>query len=306
MILQIFADGRIVVDDGDPAFGEDRRRPNARKLENARRVDRAGGKQDLRVSESVVHLAALAVADAAGSCAFEQDLLCWRVRQDTQVGTLHRRSKEALGGTPAPTVALVDVEEARALVVALIEIVARHDAQLCCALLHCAENVPCQPLARDLPLAARAVERRVSAVMVLRLDEIGQHVVPPPSDISQLPPAVVVTCLSAHVNHAVHRRAAAQQLSERIGQRSSVQAGLSCGLHPPVGARIPDAVEIADRDVDPVILVGPACLEQQDPYPGVLRQAVRQHASGRASSHDDVVVSFFRRSGLGSHNAPCF
>ena len=157
----------------------------------------------------------------------------------------------------------------------------------------------------DLPLAAFAVERRASAVIVLRLHEIGQHVVPPPSEISQLPPAVVVARLSAHVNHAIHRRAAAEQLSERIGQRSSVQAGLSCGLHPPVGARIADAVEIADRDVDPVVSVVAAGLEQQHPYPRDLRQAVRQHASGRAGSHDDVVVSSFGRSGLGSHHAPC-
>ena len=93
VILQILADRRVVVDDGDPVLGKDRRRPDARELENARRVDRAGGEQDLRVSESVVHFAALAVTDAAGALALEQDRLGRRVRQDAQVGTLHRRSQ---------------------------------------------------------------------------------------------------------------------------------------------------------------------------------------------------------------------
>ena len=59
VILQVLADRRVVVDDGDPAVGQDRRRPDARELEEARRVDRAGGEQDLRVSESVDELVCL-------------------------------------------------------------------------------------------------------------------------------------------------------------------------------------------------------------------------------------------------------
>ena len=188
----------------------------------------------------------------------------------------------------------------------VIEVVARHDSELGRARLHGAQNVPGQPLARHLPLAARAVERRLSAVVVLGLHEIGQHVIPPPPDIAQLPPVVVVAGLSAHVDHAVHRRASPEQLSERIGQRSAVQAGLGGGLHPPVGARVPDAVEVADRDVDPVIAVVPAGLDQQDAGPWILGQPVRQHASRRSRSDDDVVVPSFERSGLGSHIAPCF
>jgi hypothetical protein len=44
-------------------------------------------------------------------------------------------------------------------------------------------------------------------------------------------------------------------LAARVAQRATVQAGVGLGLVEPVGARIADAVQIAHRDVDPVVVV---------------------------------------------------
>jgi hypothetical protein len=127
-------------------------------------------------------------------------------------------------------------------------------------------------------------------MMVLRLEEPREHVVPAPADVSHLPPAVVVGGLAAHVDHAVDRRAAAQHLASRIRQRPAVKTGLGLGRHHPVGARISHAIEIADGDIDPVIAIGPARLEEQNGVARIGAQPVCKDAARRAGADDDEVV----------------
>ena len=96
------------------------------------------------------------------------------------------------------------------------------------------------------------------------LQEVGQHVVPAPARQAELPPAVVVGGLAAHVDHGVDGRAAADHLAARIGDGAAAEARLRLGPVHPVGARIADGEEVADRDVEPDPVVLPARLEQQD------------------------------------------
>ncbi len=69
--------------------------------------------------------------------------------------------------------------------------------------------------------------------------------------------------------------------------RTTVEARLRCRFEPPIGARIADAVEIADRDMHPVVMVGPTGLDQQNGVP--LGQTVGQNAPRRAGADDDVI-----------------
>ena len=239
-------------------------RPTPESSSSLRRVDRAGGEQHLAIGARLVLPPVSEEAHARHAAAFEYEALRHRIGYQAQVGPLQCRPQEALGGVPAEAALLVDLEEAGALVVAVVEVGARHDAELLGALLHGAQDVPGQALLCHLPLAAAAVEIGLAAMMVFRPQEIGQHVVPAPADIAHLAPAVVVGGLAAHVDHAVDRGAAAQHLAARIDQRAAVEARLRRRLHHPVGARIADAVEIADRDMHPVIVVRAAGLEQQD------------------------------------------
>jgi hypothetical protein len=93
-------------------------------------------------------------------------------------------------------------------------------------------------------------------------------------------PLVVVARLAAHVDHAVDAAAAAQRLAARVAQRAAVQAGVGLGVVEPVGARVADAVQVAHRDVDPVVVVLAAGLDQQHALGGVglSRLASRQPA----------------------------
>ncbi len=148
-----------------------------------------------------------------------------------------------------------------------------------------------QPLRLHPPFAAGAVPGVGTAVVMLRGLEERQHRVPPPRIVTgQRRPAVVVLALAAHVDHPVDRRAAAQHAAARIPQRTAVQARLGLRAIQPVSARVADAIQVADGDVDPVIVVLAAGLQQQHRHLRIQRQAISQDAARRARADDDVVV----------------
>jgi hypothetical protein len=138
--------------------------------------------------------------------------------------------------------------------------------------------------------APGAVRGIGALVVVLVQLEPGQRVAPRPGVVAgQLRPLVVVAGLAAHVDHAVDAAAAAQRLAARIAQRAAVQAGGGLGVVEPVGARVADAIQVAHRNVDPVVVVLAAGLDQQHPLGRVRAEPVGQQAAGRAGANDDVV-----------------
>ena len=135
-------------------------------------------------------------------------------------------------------------------------------------------------------LALRCVE----LVVVLVHAKAGQRTVPAPSIVAgEFGPAFVVARLAAHVDHAVDAGRAAQRLAARVAQRATVQAGFGFGLVKPVGARVADAMQVAHRNMDPVVVVTPAGLDHQHALAGIGAQAVGQQATGGAAADDDVV-----------------
>ena len=125
--------------------------------------------------------------------------------------------------------------------------------------------------------------------MVLGFAEIRQHIIPAPAGIAELVPMVVICRLPAHVDHAVDRRTAAEDAAPRILDRTTVEARLRCRFEPPIGARVPHAEGIADRDVDPDVVVFTAGFEKGNRGCGVLGQPVREHAPGAAGTDDHVI-----------------
>jgi len=231
------------------------------------------------------------------------------------------RAQEGLGGVPAPSLALVDLEIRHAVVVAPVEILGGRDAGLLSGLRKGIQHIPAQALFLHPPFAARgalaapsvgalvrgraAVEagpfllicaawsrvlRRVEAVVVLVGHEGGQHLLPAPRVVAgQCGPLVVVARLAAHVDHAVDARTAAQHLAARIPQRAAVQTRLGFGAELPIRSGIADAVEIAHRDVDPVVVVLAAGLDQQHPLGRIGTEPVGHQCAGRTGSDHDVV-----------------
>ena len=200
-----------------------------------------------------------------------------RAGPDLQVGALKGRPQERLGRVPADAGALVDVEVTDAFVVAAVEVVAARQAGFDGGLDEGIEDRPVQALLLDSPFAALAPAARIEPrrgvegvgafVEVLVLEEVRQALGPAPAGIGAVAvaraPAVVIARLAAHVDHAVDAARAAEHFAARVAQASAVQAGGRFGRVEPVGARVADAVEIADWDVDPEIIVLAARLDQR-------------------------------------------
>ena len=154
----------------------------------------------------------------------------------------------------------------------------------------------------DPPFAADGMMIAGAEEMMLVLLVDRQHVVPAPAPQAELAPVVVVGGLAAHIDHGVDRRRAADHLAARIVQRAAVEAGHRFGLEHPVGARIADREQVADRDMEPDPVVLAAGLEQQHAAFRIRRKTVRQHAACRARADNNVVVVAFERCRL-SHVA---
>src|ERR1051325_8985336 len=94
--------------------------------------------------------------------------------------------------------------------------------------------------------------------------------------------------MAARVDHRVHRARSADYFPARPVQLPIVQPRLRLGLVRPVVARLKE-LRKRGRDVDLLLLVRPARLDQGDRRHAVGGQAVREHAARGASTDDDVV-----------------
>src|SRR3989344_4750458 len=212
--------------------------------------------------------------------------------------------QEGLGGVPAPAAFLVHLKVAHASVAAAVEVVGGRDARLLRGLGKAIEDIPAQALLFHAPLAGAAgglvamqalevfihAAGLVQAPVVLVAAEVGQGVVPAPAGVArQFGPLVVVARLAAHVDHAVDAAAAAQRLAARVAQGAAVQARIGFGVVEPVGARVADEVQVAHGDVDPVVVVLAAGLDEEHAVAAVGAQAVAQQGAGGAAADDDGV-----------------
>ena len=296
MVLQVGADTRQLVHGLHATGLQLRARADARQLQDLHRADRPGAEDDFAArhgfdAAAVLHRLDAAAARCAVGIAFDQQARHLRTAPQREVGALCAdRPQEGLGRVPAPAALLVDLEVTDAFVVAAVEILARRHAGLACRQRPGIEDVPAQALFLDAPFTARAMQVVGTAPVVFVALEVGQHGVPAPAGVAgQLGPGVVVAPLAAHVDHAVDAGAAAQHLAARVTQRAPVQPGVGFGAVAPVGARVADAVQVAHRNVDPVVVVLATGFDQQHALGGIGTEPVGQQAAGGAGADDDVV-----------------
>src|SRR5438094_5111006 len=145
------------------------------------------------------------------------------------------------------------------------------------------------PPVRHRQRPARAVVFVGTALLVLGLLEIGQHVVIAPTGIAALAPAIVILMLTAHIEQAVDRARTAEHFSARLEHLPAVQSRFRLGLVHPVDGFFLEQFSIAERHVDPEIVILRSGLQQQHGMFAVGAQAIGEHTSGRAGADDDVV-----------------
>ncbi len=318
MVLQIGTDAGRVPQHGDAVLAENRAGTDARELQDLRRTNRPGAQDHLARR---AHFQALAVANDLGADASQLAVVPPLDDQPAHLGpgphgqvpsSVQHRAQERLRGVPAPAVLLVDLEVADAVVAAAVEVVAGRQAGLLGGLRECVEDFPAKPLLLYAPLSVCPMPARqfgdfgrhlphhatghevtrqrersgppssqsVEAIVALVRDEVLQRLLPAPGFFPRLP---------AHVDHAVDAGAAPQRLAARIDELAAVQAGVRLGSKAPVGARVIDAVEVPDRDVDPGMAILAPGLDEKHLASNIGTQPVGKQRARGAAADDDVV-----------------
>ena len=310
MVLQIGTHAGQVVHHVNAVLAQQRCGPDARELQQLRRVHGACAQHHLAGGVGGHHLVAVphlhaGAAAAAIGLGFDDELRRLCAGPHFKVGPpIAGGAQEGLGRVPAPAAFLVHLEVAHAFVGAAVEVVGGGNAGFLGGLGKGVQHIPAQALLFHAPfagaaggfVAVQAFEVFIDALglvqppVVFVAAEVGQHVVPTPAVIArQLGPLVVVARLAAHVDHAVDAAAAAQRLAARVAQGAAVQACVGLGVVQPVGARVANAIQVAHGDVDPVVVVLAAGLDQQHAVAAVCAQAVAQQGACGAAADDDVV-----------------
>ena len=185
-----------------------------------------------------------------------------------------------------------------AFIVACIEVGHRRHTHVAGGAAHGIEDGPGYARGLDAPFAAGGVMVTVTQEMILDAAEDGEDIRPGPAGQAEARPMVIVGGLATHGDHGVYGGGAAEHLAARIGEGAAIEAGLGHGLEHPVGTRIANGEEVADRDVEPDPVIGAAGLQQEDTVFSGSGKAVGDNAAGRACADDDVVI-------FGLHCAAC-
>ena len=289
MVLQVFADAGQVLHDGDAQLAKQRRRPDARQLQQLRRLNRTRAQQDLGAAARHFVGTRLSIAHTHGAPALDHQAGGLRFGRDAQIGALHRGPQIALCSAPAPALPGRELVVAGAFLAHAVEIFAARHADLAGAADEGFDQLILGPDVGHRERAIAAVESVRTALVALRLDEVGQHVVVAPTRVAQRGPMVVVLALAADVDQAVDRTRAAQGLAARPVDAAAVHVRIGVGVETPVVGRVPHRLAVADGQVDPERAVGWAGFQQEDTRCGVLTQSRGQYRTRGAGADHDVV-----------------
>ena len=141
----------------------------------------------------------------------------------------------------------------------------------------------------DVERSAAPVERLGEGLVVFRFEEVGQGLGVGPAGIAERRPSVVVGWSAARVDHRIDCRRAAERPPTRLVAAPAAEARLRDRIVSPIIEFGRDRQHAGKRRVDHPTVAGPAGLEKSDRRAGVLAQATRQYAAGRAAVENEIV-----------------
>ncbi len=285
MVVEVEADLRHLGDHLDLKLLELLGTAEARQHQELRRVVGAAAHDHLALGAVHDHLAEARADHAHRAPVLEQDRERVHVRLDGQVRPAHDRVEVGDGGAGTRAVAMGHLVPADPVLLGAVEVLVRREA----VRLRGVQEVLRERVARAAlghrERPAGTVVLVLAALVVLCALEVREHLVPGPAG----PPLVVVERVPADVDHRVDRGGAAQHLPAREVDAAVVRERLVDRRVVPV---LRGSVQRREGggQVDELVRVRPAGLQQEDGDVRVLREAVGKHAAGRAGPDDHVVV----------------
>ena len=274
-----------------PRSPQQGRRPDARKLQQLRRVDGAAAQDQFAGGARLQRLAVLDIFDANGAATFKQDLRRQRLHLDAQVVPLHRRTQEGACRRHAAAALGVDLVDADAFLRGAIEILVERQTGLGCRL----EKLPRQwvhvsAIVGDAHRPAAATIIVGAGLVVLHCLEVGQKVVKAPAGIAEVAPVIVVVAVAPDPHHGVDRARTAEQLAARPVIGIAGQPRVRFGLVIPVDGRIEERLAVAERHLHEEAKIAAAGFQHQHRMTPARRQPLGNDRTGRAGADDDEII----------------
>ena len=133
-----------------------------------------------------------------------------------------------------------------------------------------------------------------TALVILGLSEVRQHVVKAPAHIAERAPLIEVLLLAAYVDQAVDRTRTADDAAARRDDVAAVTVGLRLGVVTPVETPVGKKLAVAQWNAQPRMTAVRPRFEQQHAMFAGCCQPVRQYTASAAGADDDEVEGFRR------------
>jgi hypothetical protein len=251
------------------------------------RIDGAGAYQHFARCGDATHLRSIEDVHPDRPVVVEHDAQGPRLRDHVQIAPRHRRPQIGIRGVAANTVADRQVVQAGTVAPLAVEVLVAVVSASHCSVDECARNGVRDLRRRHCERPARPMPCGPAEDMVLRSDEVGQHVAPAPAWVAEIAPVVEVVRVAPYDDHGVDRARSTQTLAALAENAAQRVAGLHCGRVGPVHLAVPEQRPLVRLAYHGRIGIATG-LDQRHPAARVFRQAGGQHAAGRArtDNHD--------------------
>ena len=304
MVLQIAADTFARRQRLHPGGLQHSPRPDARALQDRRRIDRSRRQHHLGIGAHLVPLAAAQERHARRAGSLEDDAVDHGARDQPHIAALHRGFQIGVRRRPAPPFPHRHVGRTEPFLPVTVIVRRRRVAR---RLGRGDEGVMQRVVARaagDVKRAAGAPPGRLAAMRMFHPPEIGQHIGIAPAGRAGLLPMRIVAGMAADIDHAVDRTGPADHLAARTDKRAPAEGRFRLGKIAPVIAFHVHRIGQRRRHLDQRPGIAAAEFQHQNACGPVLAKPVGKRASGRTRSDDDIVVIPVHSATIGSAARP--
>ena len=274
MVLQVFAHARQMVHHVQAVLAQQIFRPDPRELQELRRLNGSSRQDHLPSCLHHAHLSILHKLYARGTSPLPLQTGGLRAGDHRQVGAPTRRLEVALRSAPAPTAPGVELKITCSLLGGAIEVfISRHTQRVGTLNEGLNQRVRLTNIGHPQG-AAVSMKLAGAALVVLRTDEIGQHLIKAPTRVTKCRPVVVVFTLTPDINQPIDRTRPPQSFASRPINLALIHVGVWVGLELPVHEFVPHGFAVANGQMNPERPIFATRLQQTHPHLRVFRQSV--------------------------------
>ncbi|MNE33763.1 hypothetical protein D3C80_1274500 [compost metagenome] len=288
MVLKICAHARTIRLYLDAHVFEMRGGADAREHQQFWRIERGCRDDDLATGLDGFDYALALDLDTDRAAVLDDDLAGETVDQ-RDVAALQRRFQIGIGGGPAAAMMDRLLHQPETLLLGAVIVVGQLETGLRAGLNEGVEQRIVDRAALHMQRPIRAAPALLAAMAVFHALEVRQHIRIGPAMRAELLPAVKILGMATHVNEAVDRGGAADDLAARCGDAAVVEVRFGLGEIAPIIALHAHRPCECGRHLDEGAEIRPAGLDDDDGITTVFRQAVGDGGTCGAGADDDVI-----------------